>query len=547
MVKPSVIAIGLDAADPVLLDDWMDQGYLSNLKQLRERGAYGRLTNLEYYKAETPWTTFLTGCLPNQTGYWSPVKLQEGSYTVSEIGAYDFQDHPPFYALGEEYRVVVFDVPQSRLCDRVNGEQVLAWGAHSPQTPSLSDPSDLLDQLNQDYGKHPALHRDHGDWWDHDYLSRLQSNLHQGIDRRVEICQNLLKKEPWNLFLTVFGEPHSAGHDLWYLSQPNHPLYNPETPPGSNPMREVFESVDRAVGTLLAEVPEDTYIVLFSAHGSDNNTTDVPSMLFLPEFLYRFSFPGKVAIAPGKPETTPGPLISKPRRKTWTGEIWERKYSPNPIKQFLRRHLPSQFHRHLDRLFGTFGEAPLASPETLQQQGNPLFWQPATWYSPLWPQMKAFAIPSYSEGYIRINLAGREPQGIVSPEAYNQLCDELTEQLYGWRNPRTGDPVVKKVIRTPLESPNRPDADLILVWHDTPADVVDCGEYGRIGPVPYRRTGSHRSRGFINIIGPGIRPGTQLGEGHGVDLAPTILQLMNAPIPPEYDGNSLVEELVLVS
>lgn len=547
-MKNPVIAIGLDAAEPELLETWMNQGYLTHLKQLKDRGAYGRLTNLEYYKAETPWTTFLTGCLPEKTGYWSPVKFHEGSYNVSEIGAYDFQEYPPFYALGDEYRVAVFDVPQSRLSDRVNGEQVLAWGAHSPQTPSLSDPPELLNQLNRDYGKHPALHRDHGDWWDNAYLSRLQKTLHQGITRRGAIVRNLLQQERWDLLLTVFGETHSAGHDLWYLSQPDHPLYEHKLDTASeDPMLAVFEAVDRTLGTLLAEVPEDAYLVVFSAHGSGNNTTDVPSMLFLPEFLYRFNFPGKVAIAPGTAGTLPEAIVSTPQRKTWTGEIWERKYSPNPLKQFLRQQLPTQVHPLLDRLFGTFGEAPLGSPEQLRQQGNPLFWQPSTWYSPLWPQMKAFAIPSYSEGYIRINLAGREPNGIVSLEEYDALCQELTAQLYGWTNARTGGPVVKKVIHTPPTSRTRPDADLVVVWHDTPADVIDCGKFGRIGPVPYRRTGSHRNRGFLNITGPGIRPGTQLREGHGVDLAPTLLHLMNAPIPDYYDGTSLVEKSVLVS
>ncbi len=140
-MKNPVIAIGLDAAEPELLETWMNQGYLTHLKQLKDRGAYGRLTNLEYYKAETPWTTFLTGCLPEKTGYWSPVKFHEGSYNVSEIGAYDFQEYPPFYALGDEYRVAVFDVPQSRLCDRVNGEQVLAWGASFAANPQSLSPA----------------------------------------------------------------------------------------------------------------------------------------------------------------------------------------------------------------------------------------------------------------------------------------------------------------------------------------------------------------------------------------------------------------------
>ncbi|MGD2182342.1 alkaline phosphatase family protein [Lusitaniella coriacea] len=543
-MKNHVIAIGLDAADPILLETWMSQGHLKNLQKLRQQGGYGRLTNMEYYKAETPWTTFLTGCLPQKTGYWSPFKFQEGTYEVESVEAYSFNEYQPFYALGDDYRVAVFDMPQSTLADKANGSQVLAWGAHSPQTPSHSQPETLLKDINHRYGKHPALHRDHGDWWDEGYLNRLENALKTGLQKRVGICKDLLEQEQWNLFLTIFGETHSAGHDFWYLSQPDHPLY-PHRRVQKDSMLEVFEAADRALGEILADVPEDTYVVVFSVHGSGNNTTDVSSMFLLPEFLYRWSFPGQVAIAPGKPGTPPPPLELNPKRKTWTGEIWQRKHDANPIKRFLRRQLPSKFHPYLDRIFGAPKED-LLSPDQLREQDHAIFWQPTMWYSSFWSKMKAFAIPSFSEGYIRINLEGREPQGIVKPEDYNAVCEELIQELHRLVNPRTGEPVVKKVVRTRQSADDRdpklPDADLVVVWQETPADVVDHPTCGRIGPVPYRRTGSHRDRGFWIARGPQIEPGSTLPQGHGVDLSPTLLELMGAPIPEYMDGKPLLQK-----
>ncbi len=545
MNKPSVIAIGLDAADPTLIETWMAQGHLPVLQQLRHQGAYGRLTNLSYYKAETPWTTFLTGCMPEKTGYWSPVGFRDGAYEVDEVQAYDFADYPPFYALGDDYRVAVFDMPQSVLTDEANGPQVLAWGAHSPQTPSHSHPPALLAKLQQQFGKHPALHRDHGDWWDQSYLNRLRQTLKQGLKRRVAICRELLHQERWDLFLTVFGEPHSAGHDFWYLSQPDHPLYahRPQEIDG-DPLLEVFQSMDRAIGEILADVSDDTYVVVFAAHGSGNNTTDVASMLFLPEFLYRFSFPGQVMLAAGKAGTTPPPLVTSPRRKTWSGEIWERKYEPNLLKRLLRRQLPSKFHPYLDRGLGKPQAPDLVSPQQLQAEGHFMAWQPTMWYRPLWRKMQAFAIPSFSEGYIRINLAGREPDGLVALEDYDRLCTELIHELSELRNARSGQPVVKKVIRTRESGSDRhstlPDADLVVIWADEPADVVDHPRFGRIGPVPYRRTGSHRDRGFVIATGAGIAPQSTLPDHHAVDLAPTILTLMSAPVPDYFDGTSIL-------
>ncbi|MBE7382997.1 MAG: alkaline phosphatase family protein [Leptolyngbya sp. SIO1E4] len=550
-MKNPVIAIGLDAADPVLLEQWMSQGHLKNLQRLREQGAYGRLTNLEYYKAETPWTTFLTGCLPAKTGYWAPIKFHEGTYQAEVVGAYGFEEYSPFYALGDDYRVAAFDLPQSTLSDQVNGLQVLAWGAHSPQTPSHSQPASLLKEITQKYGEHPALHKDHGDWWDKSYISRLRQALKVGVDRRVAICRDMLKQEPWDLFLTIFGETHSAGHDFWFLSQPGHPLYSLRGEVG-DPMLEVFEKVDQAVGEILDEASEDTYLVVFAAHGSDDNTTDVTSMLLLAEFLYRFSFPGKFMLPYGKPGTPVPPPMNTPQRLNWQEEVWRQVHHPNPLVRLLRQKASDEFNTQLDRVFRKLNKGvklPLLSQ--ISRPKGDLVWMPVIWYQQMWSQMKAFALPSFSEGYIRINLKGREPQGIVEPAEYNALCEELTEKLYQLKNPRTGETVVKKVVRTRQSASDRdpklPDADLVVIWKDQPTDVIEDSELGRMGPVPYRRTGSHRPRGFLTVCGPGIEAGSQLAESHGVDLAPTILELMGAPIPEYFDGKPLVKASVPVT
>ena len=160
MSQPPVIAIGLDAADPTVVEQWLAAGHLPNLQRLKAQGAYGRLTNLDYHKAETPWTTFLTGCLPDKTGYWAPYRLQPGTYGIQEVQAYDYREYRPFYTVHPQYKVAAFDIPQSVLDESLDGLQVLAWGAHSPQTPSHSLPEQALAEIQTTHGRHPALHRD---------------------------------------------------------------------------------------------------------------------------------------------------------------------------------------------------------------------------------------------------------------------------------------------------------------------------------------------------------------------------------------------------
>lgn len=231
-----VLAIGLDAADPQLLEEWMDAGHLPNLNRIRQQGSYGRLGNTVNYNniptetssTERLWVMFSTGCLPNKTGYWSPVKYSPQDYSVEHDtihGAYNFKEFSPFYALGQDYRVATFDIPVSALSDNLNGLQILGWGGHAPHTPSHSLPADLLPDIIQRYGKNPLLHQDYGNWWDQSYRDRTQKALQESITKRIAICKELLQKEAWDLFIAVFGETHTAGHDFWHLSQPDHPLH----------------------------------------------------------------------------------------------------------------------------------------------------------------------------------------------------------------------------------------------------------------------------------------------------------------------------------
>ncbi len=545
----SVIAIGLDAADPNLIEEWIQSGHLPTLASLQLTGSYARLKTFDYYRAETPWTTFLTGCKPQQTGYWAPLKFYPSNYSVEEVQAYDFGEYKPFYSLlGKDRKVAVFDMPQSTLVEDVNGVQVLAWGAHSPMTPSHSNPESLYQELTSQHGVHPALREDHAPILDWKLLKKLQLNLELGISRKSKICQDIISREPWDLFLTVFGETHSAGHSFWHLSRKDHPLYSHVAKSNDDPMLSIFQAVDKAIGEILEKAPDEATVIVFSAHGMDSNVMDLPSMVFLPEVLYRYNFPGKFGLAKGSMNKDPGsPVIDRRAKRGWIGKLWSLKYEENVLRRILRQNIPRKIFEKLEFLFPKSDKPDLTSPSVLEAESHPLFFQPALWYQNLWPSMKAFALPSFSEGYIRINLVGRESNGIVEPENYEETCDEIIEYLYQLKDSRSGTNMVKEVIKTrsnPLDTdPKLPDADIVIIWQeDYATDTVESPTLGRIGPVPYIRTGSHRSDGFINISGPDFKSHLKLLTGHALDLAPTILELLNAEIPSFYPGKPIASK-----
>lgn len=544
-MKKPVIAIGLDAAEPALIEEWLSKGLLKNLGELRQKGAYGRIQNQENYRAETPWTTFLTGVWPEQTGYWGPVKYSSSDYGVESIDAYKFQDYEPFYTLSDR-KVAVFDMPQTKLSAQLDGVQVLAWGAHSPQVPSQSSPASLFSELVKKHGEHPSFGaRDMARIYDPKDIKTLYERMQEGIRRRSAICCDLLGRDRWDLFLTVFGESHSAGHYFWHTNQKDHPMYALHGEGRENYLLKSFQSIDRAIGEMIAAAPEDAAIVVFSAHGMQSNNMDVPSTFFLPELLYRWNFPGKVGFSGASEALDQGATLTN--RGKWYRNIWAQYGGLNPIKRLFSELAPTPLQRAAS-LLRKHAQGDITSPYDYKNSGGKFDWQPSTWYRPAWSRMKAFALPSFSEGYVRINLKGREPQGIVNPEDYDAVCRELEEKLLALRNANTGLPIVQRVIRTRphanlanVEEAGLPDADLCIIWNEQAVtDRVVSEEFGQIGPVPFQRSGSHTGNGFVLINAEGVEPNSVLPAGEAVDFAPTFLEMMDVESPEYFAGKTLI-------
>ena len=543
-MKQPVVVIGLDSATPSVVEAWMDAGELPTMAALRDAGTYGRVKNFEAFSAETPWTTFATGVSPDTTGYWTPLKYVEDSYGVSTRAAFEYEEFAPFYA-HRDLKCALFDIPQVRLDSRINGVQVAAWGAHSPQVPSGSLPEPLFAEIVQKYGEHPTLHKDYAVCCDMTSTMDLEPKLIEGIRRRGEICHDLLKQDDWDLFMTVYGEAHAAGHNFWQLSQQDHPLYDQLRPKvDHDPMLATFKAMDASMARIIEAAPEDATVMIFSAHGMGPNTMDLPSATFLPELMYRYSF-GEAALLEGEyGAPLPAPIVNMDK-KFWERHVWNTRTKGSKLQKFMRKAVPNRLIKYLEPMFeDVSGKTDMMPPVTGHYTDWPLPFEPASWFIPLWPQMKAFALPSFSEGYVRINLKGREPQGIVDPADYDATVEEIMDKIRALTCARTGRPMARDIIRTRRQGDNRdpklPDADIVVLWQEEYAtDTVESKEFGRIGPVPHYRAGSHRPEGFFMVRGKGIPAGARMDGGHAMDLPPTILKLIGVDVPDHIEGKAL--------
>ena len=131
----------------------------------------------------------------------------------------------------------------------------------------------------------------------------------------------------------------------------------------------------------------------------------------------------------------------------------------------------------------------------------------------------------------------------MPPGQYEAVCDEMEGHLRELRDARTGRPIVREVLRTRSgpddRAPELPEADLVVCWSGA-ADAVDSPAVGRMGPVPFWRTGTHVNHGFVAVRGPGAAPGSRLPEGRVVDVAATILELAGAAPRHPIDGRPLL-------
>lgn len=148
-----------------------------------------------------------------------------------------------------------------------------------------------------------------------------------------------------------------------------------------------------------------------------------------------------------------------------------------------------------------------------------------------WSKTRAAASGS---SYIWVNLKGRDPEGIVEPEDYVTVQNEVIKALYDYTDPETG----LKPIGFAFKKQN---ARMLDLYGDTTGDVVFCyaDEYGsQHGPqFPSATQGMGDLRGLFALSGPGIKKGHVLERNVSLkDLVPTVCHLMGLPVPADCEG-----------
>lgn len=143
--------------------------------------------------------------------------------------------------------------------------------------------------------------------------------------------------------------------------------------------------------------------------------------------------------------------------------------------------------------------------------------------------------------HIFINLAGREPNGIVPVDEYETTQREIIAALHAYTDKESG--------RHPFSlALTHADAEMLNLHGDLVGDVVYAlrpefdGAHGKQLPsVSFGIAGQHST---LILSGAGVRKGIALErQVRVVDVAPTVCYLLGLPMPANVEGGVVYEAL----
>jgi len=527
MNKRRVLLLGLDGFDIDLAERFVQEGLLPNLARLRTQGSVFDLDPGRDKYSGLIWEHVSSGIRPSDGGRWSAVTFDKRTYQATQ----DYTRVRPFLA-DLAAKAVIFDFPYFDLSRAPNVCGITSWGAHDPGVTPASRPDGLHQEIADVFGKYPAPEWIYGFCWPSAQKARAAGDaLTRAVEVRSRASRWLLQERlpDWDLGIVIVGECHSAIEPLWHGVDENHPLHTLESAPhAAAALRKVYGAIDHLIGDL-HQTFSDAILVLVAMHGMGPNDSDVPAMVLLPELLYRFAFGSPYMRQVEFPRMLPDGTPVLAEDDNWVEALFH-------VVPHFRPRFDQRVVRRIKRM---------ATAKNHTETGVGLYWMPAARYSHFWSKMPAFALPSYYDGRVRLNVIGREKRGTVSAVEYAHVCSQISDLVGQCRNLLNGKRIASEIY-CPKQNPHEvgpSEADVYIVWEGAPLGLSHP-RFGRIGPVPYLRTGGHTGkRGFLNIVGSDIPVGVHR-LASSFDVVPTIIELLGEPRLPTVSGRSLVPQFV---
>jgi predicted AlkP superfamily phosphohydrolase/phosphomutase len=463
--RSSVLAIGIDAAETTFVKQLIEQNEMPALRSLLNEGRWLRVESPAHIGSGAVWPTFMSGEEPTAHGVYSEWSWRPEAMSLTR---YHGRHLTPFWKplAQQEIPLGVFDVPFALPVGVSRGFEVCEWWAHDTTGAGLqAGPNEILSLVKRSLA-HPLSANRFVDTTpdNQSNLRELTAACIEGVRLRGTLARQLIRETKPRLSLLVFPEIHHAGHQMWHTIEPNHQFYNGRELNGGRALepllKHVYQAVDKQIASLIEVADSSTTVMVFALHGMR------PALGF-PAFL--------------------GPLLCErgfSRRESWTSQSWAKRGLS--LLAATKRHTPDNFKKLYYKLTPTAATHKLARPTMLPVYD--------------WKNTRAFSLPTDQYGWIRINLVGREAQGCVALDQYDETCRQLEEMLLALTT-ESGQALVHDITRTANSAEiatSNPLPDLVVHWRDaafaSPLKIKDSKVQAQ--PVGKKSTGQHASEGF---------------------------------------------------
>lgn len=503
-----VLVIGVDSAEPTLLQKMVRDGLLPNLASLLNPGVSGRVQNPTGFESGSVWQSFHTGKVPGQhpmydgLRYFNPQTYEFSYLTPEEIAT----DNIWQYLSKQGKRCAVIDAPYCQVTGEFNGTIITDYAVHDAAYGSdiikfSTYPSEVAQEVLDLVGPDPteSIQSDNRLTESVDQCRAFRDMYFERIEKKGRLAKHFLQKGGWDYFEAVFTEPHSVGHKLWHVADQTHDEYSPKLNAAlGDPLYDLNLLMDKAIGEILSCVDERTLVLFYMSHGMEPHYTGT-------ELLDRVLSNLENGVRSHGEKS-----IKEKMRGVWRAVPTETRAKLNPIKKYFA---------------GTL------SPKEGVFSGNRR-------------NRRFFEVyASYRTSGIRINLQGRESNGLVNPQDYPALLDQLTEDLNALVNLDSGEKLVDEILRPrDLYEGDYVESlpDLLVTWNrNGPIHNVYSEKVGNIKRAfPMGRTGDHSPYGFFAAIGGDLRS-QKLNEGvEAIDFFPTICHALDVNAD-NYDGKRI--------
>jgi predicted AlkP superfamily phosphohydrolase/phosphomutase len=502
-----VLLVLLDAAEVDLLEPLADQGVLPALAELRRSALAFRPANRLDLIPDSLWPELHAGRHVAKTGLYNALSnLRTGQAIVEPISQEELDRRDCWWTWADRAgkRAVVIDPIEGGLDPELDAWQVQGFSVHHHVGSARESPVDPLSAIVRRTGRDVAGPcQRYGP--SHSGHLALLDDLISGIARKTALTVELLGATDWDYFCVTYTQAHCVGHELWHLHDEGHPLHDPKAPERlRSAVRTVYTELDRALGRILQAAGEETTVLVLANPGM---TRLGGAENLLPELLEAL-----------------GLGVGGRGRMQWAARLplWAKRLGRRVLSQrFLDRHRVGYY----TRISGFHGA-------------------------------RAMALMNNRTGGIRLNLAGRDLEGLVQPGAEADGLLARIEQAAGELvDERTGERLLERATRISdaFGADHHPDLpDLFLEFRQDlgPIDAALSPRLGRlVCPKLSYRTGDHTAHSALWIRRPASAApiaGTPSGEPAGVpvdcdllDIAPTVLALGGVEPPAVMDGRPL--------